>query len=674
MCTFFPFSSMAQLVKGSTRLRSVPVRFRYLFLLATVFGSSFLLISITNRTDILQVNNDQPLSSLDLHHYDLVPETSFTIKTEGCTIPGLIALDESIKPFIRPPTDLKECPNANYTLLQHNETHIWIDKDILQYYNVPKDGNMSCCYKSFYRPKSIANVFSEHVDDRVQYDDCVEFFNYIEVEHEFVRVSCEYDQKTVYDQFFLFAIKKMFDFTEHRFGQNIMNTPPKNDTPFYNVIVMGIDAISRLNFYRTMPKTLDYLKKKGAIELLGYNKVGDNTFPNLTPMLLGIKETDLKRTCWPHDGASFDNCPFIWQWFKEAGFYTALGEDSAKLGTFNFAKNGFIKTPTDFYIRTFLHEAEVNVGNTKDFNSYICMGNKYFYKVLLDYIESLMSALRYSKLFGFFWEVSMSHDYLTYPMAMDDSYKNFFEKLDSYNYLDNTVLILLSDHGIRWGAIRLTKQGRLEERLPFVHILLPPSFQENYNLAYNNLKQNSKRLTTPFDMYATLSDLINLEEISNEKIKQRTKSSYTENRSISLFLPIPKNRTCKSAEIDDHWCTCHKGIKLSTKSFEARNAAEQLVKHLNKYLEEYRQCAVLSLAEVLEVTEMMAGKPRKDEIGWREFMVVVRTTPGDGVFEGTLQHRNDKWTLAGTTSRLNLYGDQSHCVHHYQLKLYCYCR
>lgn len=659
---------MAQLVKGGTRLRSVPVRFRYLFLLATVFGSSFLIISITNRTEILLINNDQPIASLELHHYEIEPETSFTIKTEGCTIPGLIALDESIKQFIHPPTELKDCPNANYSLLQNNETHIWVDTDLLQYHNVPS--NISCCYKSFYRPNAINNVFSEHVDDRVQYEDCVEFSSYIEVDHEFVKVTCDYEQRTVYEQYYLFARKK----PRNAFGRKKKSSEPKNQTDYYNVIVMGIDAISRLNFYRTMPKTLAYLKKKGAIELLGYNKVGDNTFPNLTPMLLGIKDTDLKRTCWPHDSASFDNCPFIWEWFKQAGFYTALGEDTATLGTFNFAKYGFIKSPTDYYIRTFIHEAEVNVGNTKDFNSYICMGNKYFYKVLLDYIEDLTSTLRFSKLFGFFWEVSMSHDYLTYPMAMDDSYENFLERLDSNNYLDNTVLILLSDHGIRWGSIRLTKQGRLEERLPFVHILLPPSFRQNYNLAYNNLKQNSKRLTTPFDMYATLSDLINLEVINNKNMKQRTETPYSENRSISLFLPIPTNRTCKMAGIDDHWCTCHKGIKIPTKSFEARDVADQLVKYLNKYLEEHRQCAELTLEEVLEVTEMLAGKPRKRELGWREFMAVVRTSPGDGVFEGTLRKRNDKWSLAGTISRLNLYGEQSHCVHHYQLKLYCYCR
>ncbi|CAH0700432.1 unnamed protein product [Spodoptera exigua] len=207
-----------------------------------------------------------------------------------------------------------------------------------------------------------------------------------------------------------------------------------------------------------MPKTVAYLKYKGAIELLGYNKVDDNTFPNLTPMLLGIKETDLKRTCWPDTNANFDNCPFIWQWFKEAGFQTALGEDTAKL------------------------------------------------------------------------------------------------------------------------------------------------------------------------------------------------------------------------DIDDQWCTCHKNIKISTSSFDAQEVAEELVEHLNGYLEEHKECAKLALSEVLHVTEMMVGTPRKDEVGWREFMAVVRTTPGDGVFEGTLRKHKDKWSLAGAISRLNLYGNQSHCVHHYQLKLYCYCQ
>ncbi|XP_026757113.2 uncharacterized protein LOC113516836 [Galleria mellonella] len=661
---------MGPLTKNSgSRARSVPVRFKYLFLLATICGSCFLILSISNNTTMFFPNSDNLItsSSFDVHRVNAGhSDKSYTIKTEGCTIPGLKPFHESIRKFIRQP-EPNTCPNANTSLLENNNTHIWIKEENLHFYNMARDFNISCCYQTFYRPTAVADITAMNVDDRVQYEPCINFTSYIEVMNEFVKVSCGYDYKTLYVHFFLFAPKKpMLTYDEESFEM------PLNQTA-YNVIVMGLDAISRLNFHRTMPKTLAFLKKKGAIELLGYNKVGDNTFPNLTPMLLGIREKDLKKTCWPHIRSTFDNCPFIWEFYKDAGYYTALGEDSAKLGTFNFGKFGFIGTPTDYYIHTFMHEAETHIGNKKDYNTFICMGNQHFYKVLLDYIEALTTTLKSSKLFGFFWEVTLSHDYLNYPMLMDSSYEKFLKNLDESQYLDDTILILLSDHGIRWGDIRYTKQGRLEERLPFVHILVPPTFEENYNRAYNNLRLNSRRLTTPFDIHATLSDLINLDSLTDEKITSRSEMPYAHDRSISLFLPLPKNRTCKIAGIDDHWCTCHKSNKLTTDSAEAQEAAAQLVRSLNLMMHEYPQCSRLTLAEVIETTEMIVGTPPENEDGWREIMIVVRTAPGGGVFEATLQHDSRQWTLVGTVSRLNLYGDQSRCVHHYQLKLYCYC-
>lgn len=643
--------------------KSTHLKYRYLVIFATVFGGSLLVISLSNHTEFLYLNSTSNLLIWDSNR----TEESFTIKTEGCTIPGLQPFDETIRKFIKRPKYVKQCSDTKYSLLQNNDTHIWIDKNMLQFYEIPSDANLTCCYKSFYRPSAIADISAVDVDDRVEYNKCIDFISHIEVVNEFVKVSCGFDDRSLDEQFFLYAPKK----PNFSYREDATDTPRNQSA--YNVIVMGIDAISRLNFYRTMPKTLAYLKKKGAIELLGYNKVGDNTFPNLTPMLLGIKESDLKRTCWPNNRATFDNCPFIWEWYKDAGFYTALGEDSASLGTFNFEKLGFSGTPTDYYIHTFIHEAEVHVGTNRDFNSFLCMGNKYFYRVLLDYVENLSKTLKSSKLFGFFWEVTMSHDYLNYPMLMDKSYERFLRRLDNSNYLDNTILILLSDHGMRWGDIRFTKQGRLEERLPFVHILVPPSFKEHYNLAYDNLKLNSKRLTTPFDIHATLSDLINLESIQNEEILSRSKKGYVLGKSISLFLPIPGNRTCQAAGIDDHWCTCHINSKLQKASVESSEASEYLVGHLNYLLRGYRQCATLTLKEVLEVTELLSGTPGEGEVGWREFMVVIRTMPGGGVFEATLRRNSQGWALAGTASRLNLYGNQSRCLHHYHLKLYCFC-
>ncbi|XP_026487707.2 uncharacterized protein LOC113394568 [Vanessa tameamea] len=647
----------------------ITLRLRYVFLLVTIFCGSFLFILINSGIDISFINNQLISSSWKRHRYDLIhSDDIFTIKTDGCTIPGLNPFAEDIKKFIEYPRNIKPCHQSNISLLDNNETHIWINRENIKYYDVPlSTPNITCCYKSFYRPLAIVDIYSMDVDDRVKYEACIEFSNHIEVMNEFVRVTCNFKESIIYEQFFLFAPKKPFVSFKDEFSEMQMNQTS------FNVVIMGIDAISRLNFYRTMPKTLAYLKKKGAIELFGYNKVGDNTFPNLTPILLGMKDTDLKKTCWPNTRATFDNCPFIWDWFKDAGYYTALGEDTANLGTFNFEKFGFSRTPTDYYLHTFMHEAERYTGNNRDFNSFICMGNKYFYKVLLDYIENLTLTLKSSKLFGFFWEVTMSHDYLNYPMAMDDNYESFLRKLDNAQYLEDTILILLSDHGIRWGDIRFTKQGRLEERLPLIHILLPNSFRINFSLAYENMKMNSHRLTTPFDVYATLVDLIDVEALKNENIKLRSTTSYAHDKSISLFLPVPKNRTCKTAGIDDHWCTCHKGQKISINSIEAYEAAGNLMSHLNMLLRGYSQCAHLSLVEVVEVTEMIAGTPNEKEVGWREFLIVVRTAPGDGVFEATLRRDSREWSLAGTVSRLNVYGDQGHCIHHYQLKLYCYC-
>ncbi|XP_028039701.1 uncharacterized protein LOC114250150 [Bombyx mandarina] len=658
---------MTAAAKGGGRPRAVPLRFKYLLLLTTIFGGCLILVTFNSRIEMFIMNTDPSWS----HRYEIRDsEESYTIRTEGCTIPGLRAFDESIKKFSEPPKKFERCHNANNSLLKSNETHIWIVKENLPHYKLSINESITCCYKWFYRPAAIVDIKSADVDDRVQYGKCVEFDNSIEAINEFVKVSCRHTYKTIYEQFFLFTSKKPLITS---ISEDSIETI-QNQSGGYNVIVMGIDAISRLNFHRTMPKTLAYLKKKGGLEFLGYNKVGDNTFPNLIPMLLGIKDTELKKTCWPNTKSTFDNCPFIWDWYKDAGYYTAFGEDSARLGTFNYEKLGFAASPTDYYIHTFMYEAEIHVGNKKDFNAFICMGDKYFYKVLLDYIESLTRTLKNDKLFGFFWEVTMSHDYLNYPMLMDDDYEQFLKHLDDSNYLDDTILILLSDHGIRWGEIRYTKQGRLEERLPLFQILIPRSFQDNFPLAYENIKNNRKRLTTPFDLHATLSDLTNLNFIKDEQITLRSKENYGSDRSISLFLPIPNNRTCNTAAIDDHWCTCHKSNRISINNKDVYEPAFELVRNLNLLLQDHSQCVKLKLSEILEATEMDAGVPEVGEVGWQEIMLVVRTTPGGGVFEATLR-RNSKqeWSLAGTVSRLNLYGDQSRCVHHYQLKLYCFC-
>ncbi|CAH2104336.1 unnamed protein product [Euphydryas editha] len=645
------------------KITSMETRLHCLFFLITIFGGSFLIVSITKISNVIYINSEYNILSSS-HNEKSEKKESYTIKTEGCIIPSLQPFGEEIKQFVKYPKELKPCPRSKHALLGNNRTHIWIRNDTKKYYNIKNDTFLNCCYMSFYRPLSITNINSPNLDKRTKYRRCKMFSNIIEAKDEFVTVICNTRDSIVYHQYFLFTIKKDINYN----GDSDKILYNKSG---YNVIVMGIDAMSRLNFHRTMPKTLSFLQKKGAVELLGYNKVGDNTFPNLIPMLMGISEKELKNTCLPNKESTFDNCPFIWHWFKEIGYYTAFGEDSSTLGTFNYEKNGFIKSPTDYYIHTFINEAEKNAGVNKDMNSFLCLNEKYFYKVLLDYIENLTLTLKSHKLFGFFWEVTISHDDVNYPMVIDKDYVNFFKKLDTNNYLDDTIIFLVSDHGMRWGQIRSTNQGWLEERLPFVFILTPPEFRKKYNEAFINLNLNSHRLTTPYDLHATLIDLLELDTIEDRMIHLRKKQPNIESKGVSLFLPISTNRTCALAHIDDHWCSCHRGQQMSTNTEKSMAIAITLLQQINKILEGYSQCALLNLTELVHIKQIEFNTTEKIE--WSEYMVVIKTTPGDGLFEGTLRHDGNKWSVVGTISRLNVYGDQSYCLHNYLLKLYCYC-
>lgn len=87
--------------------------------------------------------------------------------------------------------------------------------------------------------------------------------------------------------------------------------------------------------------------------------------------------------------------------------------------------------------------------------------------------------------------------------------------------------------------------------------VFPKSFKSKYPLAIRNFKRNSRRLTTHYDIYETLKDLVEINENSllNEKLKKRSnelmeRAGATLPRGMSLFVEVPEQRTCDSAGIE----------------------------------------------------------------------------------------------------------------------------
>ncbi|CAB0014499.1 unnamed protein product [Nesidiocoris tenuis] len=501
---------------------------------------------------------------------------------------------------------------------------------------------------------------------------CYEFTDSVVVNEEFVKVICTSDDGStvIYKDFFAFPQNP------YKPGDPQYNNGPGSDR--LSVLMIGFDGVSRLNFVRQMPRTTQYLDEQDAISLLGYNKVGYNTFPNVVPVLTGMSEAGLQKNCWPDKQSVFDNCTFIWDQFKSQGYVTSYGEDAPSIGTFYFLKRGFRKKPVDYYPRPFSLQVENETGTHHRLNIKLCMGKQISSQVYNDLIKSYAYRMKNQLSFGFFWTNSLTHDYLNLPRIGDQAFKEVLTFLKRDGIFNRTAIILLSDHGMRWGSFRTTYQGFLEERLPFVYFLFPQWFKEKYSTALANLHLNRKRLTSPYDIHETLKDLVNLTRISNEyftnrRIKQDMVSK-TSRLGQSLFRPISPDRSCKNAGIPEEWCSCHTNKPLSITSKESQEAAAAVVLQINSLLSGYRQCADLKMSKL--VTARLEEVPNKESLKYlfKDYIVTLETSPGHGLFEATVRYsHNAGFTVIGAISRLNMYGNQSSCISNYLLKLYCFC-
>jgi hypothetical protein len=333
-----------------------------------------------------------------------------------------------------------------------------------------------------------------------------------------------------------------------------------------SLLILGLDAQSHMNFIRQMPLTYSFLLKNlSAIGLHGYTKVGDNTFPNVVPFLSGLSVSELRKKCWPTKLSYFDGCPWIWKDFARSGYRTSFAEDSIWMGTFHYEKKGFLSPPTDYYFHPISLLMAKKIGHETWGNAKLCYGPRLAFEVLLDYIVKTAVTFSPNNLlyFQYVWANSLFHDYLNNPKLGDELLYLTLEYLSREGHLNKTGLILVSDHGMRWGSIRSTYQGKIEERMPAAYFAFPEWWRDKYSTAWANLGENAGRLSTPFDVHETLRDLLDLRGISNKQLQLDPQSDVVSGgssggsrivpRGISLFRNVPMKRTCKMAGIEEVW-------------------------------------------------------------------------------------------------------------------------
>ena len=418
--------------------------------------------------------------------------------------------------------------------------------------------------------------------------------------------------------------------------------------------------MSRGNFIRQMAQTRQYLLDNlQMFEMSAYNKVADNTVRNMGVVYSGKYYAELEKICGGENGSQFRS---VLDDFSKRGYRITHAEDSGFFLPGCIGNNHVIDYSTFNVFKQIRRYPEI-------LKEQFCLGSIQHTEFILDYMKRFAIQFKKVPTFVLSHLTYLSHDDLNGASYADANYVRFLTELKLKGIFNNTILIIMGDHGYRVGAFRGTFMGHLEEKLPYFGIAVPEWFRKKFPTALRNLKINYKRLTSNFDIHATLQEIARLQ--SDDQFK---KIGELKQRGISIFHEIPRERTCDHATILPHWCTCMSHAPIAANDTTVKIVTDFVIKTLNKRLSVFRRCANLTLkyivkAEILStINNQLKGK--RETI----YQVVFVTVLGNARFEATVHYSPNGISLQADVSRLNLYGSQSDCVPLKSLKKFCYCK
>ncbi|XP_037814750.1 uncharacterized protein LOC119605609 [Lucilia sericata] len=602
----------------------------------------------------------------------------YFINTSHCHIPYVDPFTSDVRKIFKPQHSTgctKDQPiiRASFNELDY-QYHLHINYTIAE--ELRKDTNKSnpieedvlCCYQEILRSGSGSNV-----DASFKLLPCTNFHQdfVVPLHINGIIVNCKSKSKksTLQEDAFSFI----------QVNKTIIQQESKNVTVQRrkpSILMIGIDTLSRINFRRNMPEMLKYLVKNNWYELLGYNKVGDNTLPNLMPMLAGYTRNTVNDKCNPrYVVGGFDNCNFIWTTFKKHGYHTGYAEDATTITTFNYKLKGFKNPPTDYYFRPIALAIEKSMKKKTKAGLNYCVGRRQYGEYVYDYGTEFVKRYKNLTSFGFFWTNSFSHNSYDVSATMDNTMVKYFKEWEKQGIFDNSVVMFFSDHGVRWGPLLKLSQSFLEERLPMFFISLPKWFRQEYPKLVRNLEINQKRLVNPFDINMTLQHLLKLGEPTYEM-----QQTFDCPKCQSIFEEIPENRTCEDASIPETWCTCKPFRAESTKNEEVKTVAKLIIEEMNRYYELKNITSLCSPLQLKEITNAKVSDADESSQYITTYVIDFATDPKTEpktLFSATLDYNRQNKSIilnVDDISRQSLYEKTAKCIDDKQAKKYCICK
>lgn len=480
--------------------------------------------------------------------------SNWIVSSPKCRIPNIEPWHESIRDYVelKPEYNCTDILITNKAIGQPDGalTFVYGNKLYFTDYAIRLGATKDCCYKQVTRSEDndYDLVYSDNcidIDDDDDNDDDSDdadgenISRGLKAPAELIQVKCS---KFNYTNVHSFVIH---DKVEEEASRLVADRKLNRDQ-YYNVVMLGVDTMSRLNGLRQLNKTLSLLRDKYKIlEFTGYNKVGENTFPNLVPLLTGLTPEQLTETqCWLASNYSadsesgddyMDNCKYLWSFYQELGYRTYFGEDWPAASTFNYLKQGFKMEPTNYYGRPFTIARDklllppIKMGCTSP-----CLWDRSIVELDLFNLKNFIQENKHRPHFTFHWINCPQHDDLNGASRIDRLLEKFFTDIHGISQVDRTFVIFFSDHGYRWNNFVSTRVGHYESSLPMLMIAPPKHFIENHPKLYENLRAHTSNLITPFDLFKSMIDIRNLGMKSSfSDAKNMNKSSSKKNRRLS---------------------------------------------------------------------------------------------------------------------------------------------
>jgi len=133
---------------------------------------------------------------------------------------------------------------------------------------------------------------------------------------------------------------------------------------------------------------------------------------------------------------------------------------------------------------------------------------------------------------------------------------------------------------------------------------VPKSLLEEYPHLHDVIERNSRQLSSFWDLYITLRDILHLQKVGWEDLAvvkgqpQERFRKYSP-RGLSLLRPLPA-RTCEQAGIPDDFCVCQREKQVNVSDQKVVTAASEIISHVNGLLSNHsKKCAYLSLHRIL---------------------------------------------------------------------------